>query len=269
MDWLSFSYHTPVSEPTEGWFYDVINSLEERSQIAYVMLDEEQSVIGNGRRPYAMSYGNRYIKIFMSPTVEWSLVEISGSGCELLTSEGLAEELAIEVSDRATRIDFAVDIRVGDENRVSEFVDAGYSDRFKTRSDVVSGSGVTHYIGSRTSERLCRVYQYKPPHPRCDLLRIEFELKGDRAKQAANMLRSASVQGIAQSLIDAYGFKSGMLGAPWVDNPGFEPLRGKQRHNNTIAWIHKQVVPAVKKLVHEGVIVDLEEFLRDTFLREK
>jgi len=267
VDWLSFSYPSPVTdEPGEGWFNDVIDHLEHMSDIAYLLLYQETSAFDNGRRPYALSFGNRLAKVFVSPSVEWSLCEITGAGCAELTRNNLMSDTAAQVARRCTRLDIAVDINVGEENRVREFVKAGYSNRFKTKSWVQSSTGVTHYIGSRTSERMCRVYQYAPPHPRAEIMRVEFELKGDRAKQAADMLRTGTVEAMAQGLIDAYGFKSPLIGTAWGYGEEFEPLRGKQRHNNTIAWIHKQVVPAINKLVEEGVIEDLEKFVMDTFI---
>jgi len=266
-DWLSFSFHTPPVEG-EGWFYEVIDSLETVNPIAYDLLHREIPQRDNGRRPYALSYGNRFIRVYMSENNEWSLAEINGAGCELLTRLDLMRDVVDPVRERVTRIDVAVDIAVGEKNRVDEFVSAGYNPRFKTRSDVVSSTGRTHYIGSRTSERMCRVYQYNPPHPRAELLRIEFEVKGARAKQLAKLTQTDDVRSIAQGLIEAYDFRSPLIGQGWAGRTEFEPLRGKQRHNNTIAWIHKQVVPAVRRLVDEGVIEDLEEFVRETFLGE-
>jgi len=269
-DWLSFSFNSGLpAEADEAWFYGVVDTLETKSEIAYALMHHEEPEVKNGRRPYSISYGNRFVTVFMSPTMEWSLCEITGAGCELLTNFGQMETVINQVQDRVTRIDVAIDIQVGEINRVEEIVSAGYSARFTTKSDVVSGTGRTHYIGSRTSERMCRVYQYNPPHPRADLLRIEFELKGKRAKQLAALAPTESVRSVAQGLLDAYSFKSPLVAVQWGEGTQFEPLRGKQRHNNTIAWIHKQVVPAVHKLVEEGVIDDLEKFIRETFLDSK
>lgn len=270
VDWVSFSFQSTTTDQVyDGWFDDVLYDLEKKSETASALLHADEPKLGGGRRPYSESYGNRFCTLYFSPVMEWSLFEISGTGCALLEEYHVLNQLISDTRDRITRIDIATDLLVGETNRVQQFINAGYSDRFKSKSHVSSTSGETYYIGSRQSERLCRVYQYNAPHPRHQNLRVEIELKGDRAKQCAGLLLEKSVEQVADALADVYQFESPLWSHRSSHNVTFEAIRGKQQQNATVAWFHRQVVPAFHRMVDEGQIDDPIQWLMDVFINSQ
>lgn len=267
VDWLSFSYQTETTDaPDYDWITDCIALIEKKSPVAHAIIDRINSATGAGRRPYSMSYGNEYGRTFFSPTMEWSLVEINGTGCSIVQAHSLVSDMCREVHDRCTRIDIATDIYVGDERAVETFIAHGFSKRFKSTSWNKSSTGETFYIGSRKSERMVRVYQYAKPHPRHSMMRVEFEFKGERAKQVCKALIDNEASEIMSEVSKAHDFKSPLWNPIENDNQTLEPLVGKQKQNGTVAWFHKQVSPAFVKLVRNGTITDPEAFLRDVFI---
>jgi len=224
--------------------------------------------LSSGRAPYKQSCRTEQgITLYYNVNLEHCLMEISGRGCEFLRSHNLLNRLIEMTAERITRIDLAVDILT--DTSPADFVRDSASARFKSRGTVTSDTGSTEYIGSRKSERYCRVYRYAPPHPRSNFLRTEFVFRKTNAKLFVQNAIEADFQLIPLAL--GAGMVYGFEHAVW-DLRGDEiPLHSytpERRQGKTIMWLCSQVAPAFKKLVKEGVIDDPEQFVREFFLSE-
>lgn len=270
MDWYSFSF--PVErygiEDEREHMHDVVKAFNDKCPVLGEIFNQYGYTIGGGRRPYNWSISTTGITIYGSLKMDWQLCEISGQGCTLLrTHDNAIEQILIDTHKRCTRIDLCVDLLDCEYNMVDEFIGAGYSNRFKAVSRVVSGNGTTQYIGSRKSERMCRVYQYNEPHPRAQNMRIEIELKQKRAKECAlSLLDNSIVDEFARQVGD-YQFSSSILNfevsSAYVDK---HTITSKQRENGTLLWILRQCVPAFHRLVADGTISNPTDFLHDYFI---
>jgi len=198
-------------------------------------------------RAYNESCG---ISISWGDVNEHVFVEFSGIGCEWLRSTGEMDSLLPMVSARCSRIDFATDIETNVTPK--EFVAASSTKRIKTRSSVTSPTGDTEYLGSRTGERMARVYRYHPPHPRSGNLRIEIELKGDAAKQACGALNRENLINISKSVNAPFGWEhyiwtlNDMIASP------LPSTRSEREDANTLRWLTNVVAPALKKMADKG-----------------
>lgn len=270
IDWISFTVDIDLHGATKIW--SIQNNLDKALERGMGGLWRELAdavplwELSSGRAPYRQSYRSEQgITIYFNVTVGHCLMEISGRGCDFLRSRGLLERTCIEMMGRVTRVDLAVDLLT--ETTPKEFLSVGTSGRFKSRGSVVSDTGATEYVGSRKSERYCRVYRYAPPHPRSSYLRTEF------------VFRKRNAQLFIESLIEAnWDYKACALGAGAVY--GFEheawsitgdeiPLTSytpERRSGKTVMWMINQVAPAFKKLVADGVIEDPEQFIKEFFL---
>lgn len=277
IDWYSFSLLVGAKPDDERAYRAILlNNLISTGSVMYELCASESVEQGGGRRPFHTSFEHYYFTLFYNHVIDHALIEVSGSQCSRLHERGDLIDLIAQTHETCTRIDLATDINVGHENQVSDFVASGFSARFRSVSDIRSNSGHSYYIGSRKSERMCRIYQYNPPHPRSRMLRVEVELKGDRAKQIALALATnVSVGHCTEFACSPYQFLSDM----WTRRTGNEelldlnPIAGKQQSNNTLFWIHAQVVPAIHRLMREGIIPkpdpfepDAIDWLAETFI---
>jgi len=201
-----------------------------------------------------MSYGERQSHIF---------IELAGKACNNLDGQELLEPLIHATGQRATRIDFAVDIPCEDDPR--DFVAARGAWSFKSSGSIRSASGRTEYVGGRSSERMARVYRYESPHPRSHLLRVEAEYKGDAAKAACQHLRA---HGLLEACLAAHSvfrwqhkvWVAGNATASKIPYKHYHPANA-----STLRWLYGDVVSALRKAVSEDLI-DLDEWLK--YLRE-
>ena len=201
------------------------------------------------RAPY--SYARRSTdntrSLYVHPLSAHFTFEATGQHC--LKIADVMPVILRDYADCLSRVDLAVDIEC--KTTPLEFDLATNPAKVSTRSRLTSSTGETVYIGSRSSERFCRVYRYKPPHPRSHLLRAEFQLKGDYAKALGRQVADGeALNGIAASLGQHFGF-----GHPdWQPDANPSPLR-VQTHaqsGNTVAWLTNQVAPALRRLQREG-----------------
>lgn len=270
IDWLSFTY--PVEYGEEINHVSAIHEVE-NSGIDYlgddwrILMTAQQSWTPcAGRRPYGQGFRiDEGIAIYYNTKLDTVLVEISGKGCDYLRSLGILDTMVSRMTDRISRIDIAVDIET--ETTVMEFVNKSECARFKSKSFVTSPTGDTQYIGSRTSERYCRVYRYAPPHPRSQYLRTEFVYRKENAKILAKRLVDTNFDlfGIAVGSGVIYGFEHPdfEMNENAIDMSSYTPER---REGKTVMWLVSQVAPAFKKLVKSGVIDNPEAFIKEYFL---
>jgi hypothetical protein len=208
-----------------------------------------------------------YRQAWQCPNVGWrinadwkrkeALIVFNGAACEQVRKIGNVAESALlrAVGQTGTRLDIATDIETNVlPDSVEQF---GWAKRIISRSHIVSNTGSTLYIGSRKSEAFCRVYRYNPPHPRSHLMRVEFELKKDRAKAVANIGAGEGVDIAGRSVAARFEFAH-----PTIQ----DAFKGSIRqilttpHERSMAiteqWLLTQCVPAFLRLVDAGVIDD-------------
>lgn len=220
------------------------------------------------RAPYtdAWTIQNGLITLFASPNLTHCCVEISGRGCEALIAKNILADVLRCCSERVTRIDIASDI----ETEISplEFVKEVSHERMRTFGHVQSATGETCYVGSQKSERFARVYRYNEPHPRSHLLRVEHVFRKDYAKKVAAAFANSTIEQIAKSSGDAFGWCHRVWLVTQSDGADISIIKERGKTGGTIFWLVHSVAPAFKRLVQEGVISDPEEFLKKFFVED-
>lgn len=264
VDWISFSL--PV-EPDEAAgeraaAQRAIAALDDIHPELYEMLDMGSAFTPEkGRAPYSTSWAREIpgLKIFTHPALPHALIEISGQGCDRLTLDGVMDAVLELVAPRCTRVDVACDILT--EVRPIAFERERANGRFKARSEVVSESGETVYVGARSSDRYARVYRYNPPHERSPFLRVEHVIKAENAKILARTIPREGLASVVASLGAAFGWEH----SEWrvEANPAEIPVyRPERREGKTLYWLADTIAPLLARLHNEGVI-DLADWLDD------
>jgi len=252
VDWLSISI--PVCS--------ILSSVRSDNDLKRVLLPRDRKMFnliseasdlkeGAGRAPFKKSWHSkeRGFTYFESHNLPYSLVEFTGVGCDVLRQYGWMNTVIHEWSNRLTRMDIACDIAT-DVNPIT-FMRGRDETKFKSESNVISETGITCYIGSKTSDRYTRVYRYNPPHPRADFLRIEFVLKSDYAKQAAKVFVDTPLQSVAKGMFEAFGWKD--FSHLIKDNGVALTTAPKENHQGkTERWLLTQVLPALQRLSDSG-----------------
>jgi len=269
VDWISFT--VPVIESEAANRYDAETTIGE-SLTAFLgdlwarMNEKTENgwVRGVGRSPYNSSYANMAgMRIYYRAGLDHLLVEIEGRGCAALEKSGLTYLLLKAVKTRATRIDIATDLLT--ELRPTDFVKEGVSSVFKSHGSVVSETGDTQYIGSRTSQRYARVYRYNKPHPRSDYMRIEYVFRKEAAKDMASKIVLQGLKEMAKGSSTVFGWKHPIM-AEYQSDVDMTTYRPERKSGKTLRWLISQCAPAFKKLVDEGVIEDPKQFLDEYFM---
>lgn len=200
--------------------------------------------------------------IFWNDNKPFSLIEITGTGCANLREIKKVGAFAYNHFEYLTRLDVCSDFKTN--IRPSEFAAARDGKRFNSYADIKSTTGETYYVGSRNSERFCRVYRYNPPHPRHNLLRVEFQLKGEQAKQFAAGIRGNRMEELYKMLLSTFTFNH-----PLLENYTSQgKIRSSPRASaggKTERWLFSQVLPAIKKLVDAGETETLDIFLKKAY----
>lgn len=171
-----------------------------------------------------------------------------------------------ENGDSCRRIDVAIDVIDGklDIKAHYELIDHGYNLPNKRKSTLMqSGSGVTMYIGSRTSDLFMRVYDKGAERGTDDnWKRVEIEVKGNRAMFFCNMLVNEDQLAVGET---ARQVIKGMADFPtmaWQKIVGDEPLtltKGENRDKDTRRWLLEQVAPAMGRYLAASGDDDLIE----------
>lgn len=220
------------------------------------------------RAPYtdAWTLADAGITLFAGISLNHCCVEISGSGCERLIQKGLLEKIVGAVANRVTRIDIASDIEA--EVSPEQFVSVRSHSRMRSGGKQYSSSGETEYVGSRSSDRFARVYRYKKPHPRAHLLRVEHEFHRDYAKKVAHEILNSSLQAIAASAGQAFGWSHEVWDITPDESVDLSIVHAERNAGKTVFWLVNSVAPAFKRLCDAGVISDPEAFVRQFFLSQ-
>lgn len=179
-------------------------------------------------------------------------VVIPGGACQYANTGIEWAILASRMKWNITRLDLAIDDFTG------RFTPDGlHSEMSKARTHakkvmLLKGDGDTLYVGSRTSTKYLRVYdKARQTDTPGQWVRVEIELKGDAAQNAANALQGNSLAIVAMTAItDFVNFPEN---AAWMEAmnsavPGIiEPTRRKL--TDTRSWLLGTVAPSLAKEV--------------------
>lgn len=261
VDWVSFTVPIDVRPryTAQGMFRVALNALRAYSPLAYELLPEAETEVQNGRAPYSESWHmDNGIVVFTNRLLPHALFEISARGVAQFAERDLLT-FCDELRPRMTRIDYAVDLDT--PIAPDEFAQARDVARFKSTSEFKSSSGHTFYVGSRESDRYCRVYRYYEPHPRHETLRVEFVLKAEQARAFVDTLTTFLPRDVAGVLGNTFGFNH----PAWEIRDDLAPLkawRGSRETPRTLYWLNAQVAPAIKKL-HDAGEFDARAWIDD------
>jgi hypothetical protein len=186
------------------------------------------------------------------------LTEYTGMACATLGDDVMRDK-AIS-ADKITRIDIAHDLLT--PTRPLDFVVGCEGGKTRAIATVISDTGETVYLGSKKSDRYCRVYRYDKKHPRRDYLRIEYVARGVQARAIVDAMRSgATTPAIAVSAGDRYAWIHEAYKRPTVASAGpIGHTYATRKDSKTVTWLYSQAAPAMARLAKAGVI-DVSEFI--------
>jgi len=218
-----------------------------------------------GRSGYAVSSSHEVgARVFFGHEKAPPLIELGGAACDCVYQAGELLPFISRNTEGGTRIDPAADL--ASTVTPYELVSAGRSSRQRSISRVESDKGQTVYIGSPKSDRRLRVYRYAPPHPRAAFLRVECMLRDDLARAAATDVLTHGMAEAWKVAISTYGLEHPLIYAARTDRRFERTMRNEPTSASRLAWIHKQVVPALRGAIKAGLI-DLET-LNDLLMTE-
>jgi len=131
---------------------------------------------------------------------------------------------------------------------------ARLNDAGRTVNFLKNARGATVYIGSRSSERFCRVYQKQDAEGK-KLLRLEAEMSGQRSNEHMRIL-SQGVGDVMIGLVAAlrkYAEMDGVLSGTFLDhlNGDTKPIHLKSANRKTEDWLRRVVAPALAKYCND------------------
>jgi len=189
----------------------------------------------------------------------YMLFDATGRACDAIREPGQSHRIVSEISECLTRFDYAVDISCA--TSPSEFVNSRSHKAMRTIAFTRSDTGETAYVGSRKSDRFVRVYRYNPPHPRHHLLRVEYVFRRGMARAAAKeYCQQEGDEVFLSKLGNTYGWSHPVY-QPGVTSDERVAAPSVDRHTeDTIAWLYKQVAPAMARVMKSGGF-DMADFL--------
>lgn len=257
LDYLSFTLpiQSEAVNNTSDLFYVAAGLLREfAGREWWDFLEDGQAFVPEAARaPYRYSVRRMDggIRCYGGPGRDEILYEMTGRACDPLTNLDIASDFIRPLTDRITRLDLAIDYET--DVTPKQFVDAGYSQRFKTTTSMHSGTGQTEYVGSMKSELMARVYRYNEPHPRAGLLRMEAVFRKQRAKDCAAWLTEAlSKDQVEAQLIETFGFQHPLTRHGYGHAEPIPTTRNDRTAAGTVFWIYKQCVPAIARAIASG-----------------
>lgn len=268
IDWLSFTLPIGQGEPLapHRMVQYISEALYDFSPVVFEGIFGDYSYEQRkGRPPYSIGYArsDAGCYIFCHPLLPHFLIELTGQGCDALSTRVNPLEFLRGVSSRLTRIDVASDM-LCDTDPLA-FAALRNEGRFKSHSEFVSETGITAYVGSRTSNRYARVYRYNPPHERAHLLRAEHVLKAEDAKATALSILESGLPAVTVALGNAFGWTHASWTPQAVERAEIAVWRPERHSGKTMYWLNAAVAPALVKLCRESGF-DAEAWLRDNVL---
>lgn len=277
VDYFSFSIPTPrlLTNFNLSFDYDVAFHSDDRTYDLATFLASQTDwtkTPARGKYDSGVFFPDVGVAYFEGATAETSFVQITGQGCEVLRKQGLLNDVLRTWMDRATRIDVAADFTCDVEPE--DFAYAHSNERFKITQFIDKNSGITYYVGSRSSDRFFRVYRYRSPSPRCGELRVEAQFSGKQAKYATASVLETSVLEVFAAIGNTVGWNHPV----YVSGLSHEKMRSAPRpttKGNTIFWLYKAVLPSLRKQAEKGdldTLIAFESSLRaiiDEYQSEK
>lgn len=217
---------------------------------------------GSGRGHYAESllHPLLFAAIRFGGLATHVLIEMPGTACADARDSGQLADILLDAAARCTRLDVAVDIP-GDVSP-SEFVQAGYNERFKAKASLVSDSGVTEYVGSMKSDRFARVYKYAPPHPRAGTMRVEHVFRKEYARTAVGMLAQSSILELAAACGNTWGWRHPAWSPALLTDGKVKSSRADKHEPGRLRWLYGVCLPAIAKAHREGLL-DAHEYVQE------
>lgn len=268
LDWLSFTLECADYPRTIAEAYTIARNSIRTHERKHGNVGLEQAIYDGqpfdnapGRAPYRYSVQreDHGVTAFVGSHTNTVLFEISGRGTRNFGDYDSQRRVVGGVIDRITRLDYAIDIP--GPTRPSEFANQRNHNKFRSVSFISSDTGETVYVGSPKSDRFCRVYRYHHPHPRSNLLRVEFVYRRKLAKQAAiHFCQSENPANFAAANGNTYGFEHQVWDVNATCDDVIETPRISRSDENTILWLYKQVAPAMRRLLNETDF-NMTEFL--------
>jgi hypothetical protein len=209
---------------------------------------------GGARGHYGASawQPDTFISVRFGGSANHILVEFPGTACQAARDAGLLDQIVASAAARLTRLDLAVDIPGGCSP--SEFVAAGFNERFKGRATITSAEGETEYVGSMKSERFARIYKYAPPHPRSGTLRVEHVLRSDYAKAAASAMVGRTVVDLAALCGNSWGWQSAAWQPEALTDGKLKATRSDRHEPGRLRWLFQVCIPALVKAERDGLL---------------
>jgi hypothetical protein len=268
LDWLSFSFfqkENHYDNDKESILAAYTHLCDDLPDEAGAFFRNQKWTPDHGRKPYSVSLKNSDsgVAIFANAKLPHALVELSGRGCDLLSTFSDAELLLAAIADRVTRIDVACDIAC-DIDPI-EFAEQRIPGRFKASSRVVSESGTTVYVGSKTSNRYARVYRYADPHPRSHLLRVEHVFKGEDAKTMLAYWMENDSAAVAAQCTGMFGWQHAVWDSNAPEDDIVHAHRNERGDAKTIYWLYDTVAPVLARLHKEGTL-SIAQFLNEAVM---
>lgn len=137
-----------------------------------------------------------------------------------------------------------------------------------TTIDSVDG-GYTLYLGSKSSEHFCRLYDKGAESGEAyysDAWRFEVELHNNSATEAARYLleNRSGLEGVVCSTVYTYYAQRGIV-VPWTANQALNALRSavslETDDARSLRWLAAQVKPTVARLIQSGYTSSVLEAL--------
>jgi len=189
--------------------------------------------------------------------------DATGRACERIREQELSRRIVSEIFALLSRFDYALDIPC--DTLPSKFANTRNHQGFRTISFVRSDTGETVYVGSRKSDRYCRVYRYNPPHPRSHLLRVEYVFRRGMARAAAEQYcKSPSIEHFHASLGSTWGWQHRVYNPNVTSDERVAVPTVSKHTEDTIAWLYKQVAPAMARVLQSGGF-DMADFLEKVY----
>jgi len=253
VDWLSYAAKrdTDRDQSTGDLMNEVMGLVATNPEVLLLMDVWELS---SGRFPYSKCFSNssNTCHIYFGHEQPHLLIEISGQGCAALGKKLFNTIMGVE--QLITRIDVAVDVEC--ENSPKEILDSLPEGRWRSTGHIISDTGETVYIGSQKSDRFARVYRYNAPHPRAHYLRYEMVYRRQQAKEIAKSINIVGLKGTAAAAGNSFAWSHGTWFLRSEDSiKAYRPERNKAK---TERWFYKQVVPAISRMLREGILTEQE-----------
>lgn len=269
LDWLSFTLKLSDragedERDTEEAVLVALHELEPMLQ-DWLELDENWTRL-KGRAPYSIAWQHPKggMTVYYHPRLNHCLFEVSGQGCSRLYQNDEMHNFLDAVQQRLTRIDIACDITT--DVRPLEFVTLREGGKFTSHSEIFSESGETCYIGSRSSNRFCRVYRYNPPHERHMFLRAEFEVKAQDAKLTAAAILDQGLIPVVSALGIKFGFQHPTWAVAAATPAELASYRPDRKAGKTMFWLNDTIAPLIRRLHADG-IMNAEQWFQENIRR--